>query len=183
MNLDTLSSGIQKRKLKKRVGRGMGSGHGKTGSRGHKGQYASAGANMPGPIFTGGQTPIHRTFPKRGFSNATWAKDYAVVNVGDLEILDVGTTVDMVALKASRLVVGTFDGVRILGDGDLTKKLAVSANHFSATAKAKIEALGGTATVIPKPKRPVRNKMGQGKRDQVRKAAEAKSKAKAAEAK
>jgi len=177
MDLSTLTESVQKRKLKKRVGRGMGSGHGKTASRGHKGQYASAGANLPGPIFIGGQTPIHRTFPKRGFSNATWQKDYAVVNVGDLDILPDGMIVDMAALKASRLVVGTFDGVRILGDGELTKKFTVSANHFSATAKAKIEAKGGTATVLEKPKRPVRNKMGQGKKDQRRKAMAAKSKA------
>ena len=177
MDLSNISDGLQKRKLKKRVGRGIGSGHGKTASRGHKGQYASAGAGMPGALFVGGQTPLHRRFPKRGFSNATWQKDYAIVNVGDLEIFDAGATVDMAALNEKRLVVGTFDGVRILGDGELTKKLSVTADHFTKSAKAKVEALGGSCTVVPLPKKPVRNKMGQGKRSIVRKEAEAKSKA------
>ena len=170
MDLTNLSKGVQKRKLKKRVGRGIGSGHGKTSSRGHKGQYASAGANMPGSLFTGGQTPIHRRFPKRGFSNATWQKDYAIVNVGDLNVFADGTHVDMAALKEVRLVVGTFDGVRILGDGELTAKLSVKADHFTKTAKAQIEGKGGSVEVIPPPKKPVRNKMGQGNRAVKKKA-------------
>jgi large subunit ribosomal protein L15 len=173
MDLTNLSSGLQKRKLKKRVGRGIGSGHGKTGTRGHKGQYASAGANMPGSIFTGGQTPIHRTFPKRGFSNATWAKEYAIVNVGDLEAFDAGTVVDAAALKAQRIVNGSWDGLRVLGTGELTKKLTVRAEHFSASARQKIEAAGGTVDLIPAPKRPVRNKMGQGKNSPKKKTGDA----------
>ena len=160
MNLTTVSEGIQTLRLKKRVGRGTGSGHGKTATRGHKGQYASAGAGLPGPLFTGGQTPIHRRFPKRGFSNAPFAKDYAIVNVADLDQFDAGAVVDMATLKALRLVVGTFDGVRILGDGEVTKKLTVTADHFTKSAKAKLEAVGGTCTVIPPAKKPVRNKMG-----------------------
>lgn len=163
MDLSSVSQGVAKRKLKKRVGRGVGSGHGKTSSRGHKGQYASAGAGLPGALFTGGQTALHRRLPKRGFSNGTFRKDAIIVNVGDLDRFADGTTVDMAALKAERLVVGTFDELRILGEGELTKKLTVSAHHFSASAKAKIEAKGGTAAVIPGPKPPVRNKMGQGK--------------------
>ncbi|MGL4420122.1 MAG: 50S ribosomal protein L15 [Gemmataceae bacterium] len=159
MDLNSVSAGVQKRKLKKRVGRGVGSGHGKTSSRGHKGQYASAGANLPGALFTGGQTPMHRRLPKRGFTNGRFAKDFAIVNVGDLDIFEAGTTVDLAALKEQRLVVGTFDGIRILGDGELTKKLNVSGHHFTKTAKEKIEALGGTATLIAAPKPPVRNKM------------------------
>jgi large subunit ribosomal protein L15 len=159
MDLTNLSTGVKKRKLKKRVGRGIGSGHGKTASRGHKGQYSSAGANLPGALFTGGQTPIHRRLPKRGFTNGMFQKEFAVVNVGDLDRFDDGTTVDAAALKAARLVVGTFDGIRILGDGELTKKLSVTADHFTGTAKAKIEAKGGTATLIPAPKKPVKNKM------------------------
>lgn len=174
MDLTNLSQGVQKRKLKKRVGRGIGSGHGKTASRGAKGQYASAGAGLPGALFTGGQTPIHRRFPKRGFSNATWQKDYIVVNVGDLQKLPAGSTVDMAALKEARIVVGTFDGVRILGNGELTHKLTVKADHFSKSAKEKIEKAGGTCDLIPPPKKPVRNKMGQGKRSQRKKQAEAK---------
>lgn len=176
MDLTTVSEGIAKHKLKKRVGRGIGSGHGKTSSRGHKGQYASAGAGLPSSTFGGGQTPIHRRFPKRGFSNATFAKDYAIVNVAALEIFDAGATVDMASLKEKRLVVGTFDGVRILGEGELTKKLLVSADHFTATAKTKIEAKGGTTTWIPKAKKPVKNKMGSKKKARDAAFAEAKAK-------
>lgn len=161
MDLNAVHAGISKRKLKKRVGRGIGSGHGKTGSRGMKGQYSSAGANMPGTTFTGGQTPIHRRFPKRGFSNATWSKTFAIVNVGDLDAFDAGGTVDLTALREKRIVNGTsWDGLRVLANGDVTKKLNVKAEHFSASAKAKIEAAGGTATVIPAPKKPTKNKMG-----------------------
>ena len=163
MDLTNLSTGVEKRRKKKRVGRGPGSGHGKTASRGHKGQYASAGAEMPGQLFVGGQTPLHRRFPKRGFSNATWAKEWAIVNVGDLDKFDAGATVDAAALKARRIVTGTWDGLRVLGNGDVKKKLTVKAEHFSGSAKQKIEAAGGTCEVIPGPKKPVRNKMGQGK--------------------
>jgi large subunit ribosomal protein L15 len=169
MDLTTLSKGVQKRKLKKRVGRGVGSGHGKTSSRGHKGQYASAGAGLPGALFTGGQTALHRRLPKRGFSNGMFQKDIAIVNVGDLERYPDGATVDMAALKTERLVVGTFDSLRILGEGDLGKKLTVKAHHFSASAKAKIEAKGGVAEVVPGPKKPVRAKMGQGKNSKKKK--------------
>ena len=165
MDLTTLSDGLHKRKLKKRVGRGVGSGHGKTGSRGHKGQFASAGSAKPNPLFVGGQTMLHRRIPKRGFSNATFAKDWAIVNVRDLdEQFEPGEAIDMLTLKAKRLVVGTFDGVRVLGEGDVTKKLTVKANHFTKSAREKIEALGGTCELIAPPKKPVRNKMGQGNR-------------------
>ena len=164
MDLTTVSQGVQKRKLKKRVGRGIGSGHGKTAARGHKGQYASAGAEMPGQLFVGGQTPLHRRFPKRGFSNATWAKVYAEVNVGDLEKFDTNATVDLAALKGKRIVNGTWDGLRVLGNGELTKKLTIRADHVTAGARKKIEAAGGTLDLIAPPKKPVRNKMGQGKR-------------------
>jgi large subunit ribosomal protein L15 len=160
MDLNSLSDGVSKRKLKKRVGRGIGSGHGKTASRGHKGQYASAGANLPGSTFIGGTSPLHRRLPKRGFTNGMFQKEFAVVNVGDLDAkFDDGSAVDMPAVKKSRLVVGSFDGLRVLGEGDVTKKLTVTANHFSASAKQKIEAKGGTCNVIEPRKKPVRNKM------------------------
>ena len=159
MDLTTVSTGIQKRKLKRRVGRGIGSGQGKTGGLGMKGQYASAGARLPGGLFEGGQMPLYRRLPKRGFSNAAFQKDYAVVNVSDLNVFDAGTLVDLAALKAKRLVVGTFDGIRVLGDGDLAKKLTVKADHFSKSAKEKIEKAGGAIDLIPPPKKPVRNKM------------------------
>jgi large subunit ribosomal protein L15 len=164
MDLTQLSTGVTKRRGKKRVGRGIGSGTGKTSTRGVKGQYASAGANMPGQLFIGGQTPMHRRFPKRGFSNATWASEFVIINVGDLDVFDAGAVVDMAALKARRLVTGTFDGLRVLGNGTLTKKLTVKADHFSKSARAQIEGHGGTCELIPPPKPPLRSKMGQGKR-------------------
>ncbi len=170
MDLTNLSDGIQKRKLKKRVGRGIGSGHGKTGSRGHKGQYASAGSGKPGVLFVGGQTPLHRRFPKRGFSNARFALVCAIINVGDLNAFDDGATVDMAALKERRLVTGTWDGLRVLGNGELAKKLTVVGDHFTASARTQIEGKGGTCTLIPPAKKPVRNKMGQGKRTLAKKA-------------
>jgi large subunit ribosomal protein L15 len=164
MNLTSVSHGVAKRKLKRRVGRGIGSGQGKTSGLGHKGQYASAGARLPSGLFEGGQMPLYRRLPKRGFSNATWQKDYAIVNVGDLEGFDANSTVDMAALKSKRLVVGAFDGVRILGDGDLTKKLTVQADHFSKSAEEKIKKAGGTCELVPKRKKPARNKMGSKKK-------------------
>ena len=159
MDLTELSQGVHKRRPKKRVGRGIGSGHGKTSTRGHKGQYASAGAGKPGPLFTGGQTPIHRRLPKRGFTNGMFRKEYAEVNVGDLNVYNDGDTVDVAALKAKRLVVGTYDGVRVLGEGELTKRLTVRADHFTKSAREKITTRGGTADLIPPPKKPVKNKM------------------------
>ena len=170
MDLTEVARGVHKRKLKKRVGRGIGSGHGKTGSRGAKGQYASAGANLPGSLFTGGQTPIHRVFPKRGFSNARFAKEYAEVNVGDLEKLPNRSTVDLAALKAAGIINGVWDGLRVLGNGELTKTLYVKADHVTAGAKKKIEFTGGTFEVLPGAKKPVRNKMGQGKRTEKKRA-------------
>ena len=159
MDLSTVHQGINKRKRKKRVGRGPGSGHGKTSSRGAKGQWASAGAKKPIAMFEGGQMQLFRRMPKRGFSNATWARTYLVVNVGDLSVFNDGDTVDQAALAAKRLANGSADGVRILGTGELTKKLTVKAHHFSKSAEEKIKAKGGTAEVIPGPKKPVRNKM------------------------
>lgn len=167
MDLSTVCApGVQKRRLKRRVGRGIGSGHGKTCGLGHKGQYASAGARLPSGLFEGGQMPLFRRWPKRGFSHATWDKTAVVVNVGDLEAFDANSTVDVAALKGRRLVVGTFDHLRILGEGadKLTKKLTVRADHFSAAAKAAIEKAGGTCDLIPAPKKPVRNKMGSKKK-------------------
>jgi large subunit ribosomal protein L15 len=160
MDLSTVHQGVNKRKRKKRVGRGVGSGHGKTASRGSKGQYASAGAGHPSWTFEGGQMPLFRRIPKRGFSNATWARTFHVVNVGDLDkAFEAGATVDAAALDNVGLAKGEADGVRILGTGALTKKLTIRAHHFSKSAAEKITALGGTMEVIPGPKKPVRNKM------------------------
>jgi large subunit ribosomal protein L15 len=160
MDLSKVHEGVHKHKKKKRVGRGVGSGHGKTGSRGAKGQYASAGAKMFSPLFEGGQMQLFRRIPKRGFSHATWDKHYLVVNVGDLEAaFQDGATVDQAALRTVGLAKGPADGVRILGTGELTRKLTVRAHHFSKAAAEKIAARGGTAEVIPPPKKPKRNKM------------------------
>jgi large subunit ribosomal protein L15 len=160
MDLSTVHQGIQRRKRKKRVGRGPGSGHGKTAARGSKGQYASAGAKFASELFEGGQMPLFRRIPKRGFSHATWDRTYHVVNVGDLDkAFSEGDTVDVAALRQAGLANGARDGVRILGDGDLNKRLVVKAHHFSKSASAKITAKGGTAELIPPPKKPKRNKM------------------------
>jgi large subunit ribosomal protein L15 len=159
MDLNQVSTGVEKRKLKRRVGRGIGSGQGKTAGLGMKGQYSSAGARLPGGLFEGGQMPLYRRFPKRGFNNARFQKDHAVVNVGDLDVFDAGTVVDLVALKGKRLLPSSCEGVRILGDGELALNLTIKADHFSKSAKEKIEKAGGTATLIPPPKKPVRNKM------------------------
>jgi large subunit ribosomal protein L15 len=160
MDLNSVHQGIAKRKGKKRVARGIGSGHGKTGGRGSKGQYASAGAKLFSSLFEGGQMPLFRRSPKRGFSQGTWGKSYLVVNVGDIDAaFSAGDKVDLAALKSKGLAKGPTDGVRILGTGEVTKKLDVTANHFSKSALEKIQSKGGSANVIAPPKKPVRNKM------------------------
>ena len=164
MDLTNVSTGVAKRKLKRRVGRGIGSGQGKTAGLGHKGQYASAGARLPTGLFEGGQMPLFRRIPKRGFSHASWDKQYHVINVGDLDAaFNDGETVDAEAVNKIGLRRGPAAGLRILGDGELTKKLTVRAHHFSKSALEKIQAKGGTAEVLPGPKKPVRNKMKQKK--------------------
>jgi large subunit ribosomal protein L15 len=160
MDLSNVHQGVHKLKRKKRVGRGVGSGHGKTATRGSKGQWASAGAKKPTALFEGGQMQLFRRIPKRGFSNATWAHTFHVVNVGDLDkTFNDGDTVDAEALRKAGLAKGPADGVRVLGQGEVTKRLQVRAHHFSKSAQEKITAKGGTAEVIPPPKKPKRNKM------------------------
>ena len=160
MDLSTVHVGVHKLKRKKRVGRGIGSGHGKTSTRGAKGQWASAGAKKPTGLFEGGQMQLFRRIPKRGFSHATWDRVFHVVNVGDLDAaFKDGDAIDPEALKKVGLAKGPADGVRILGTGEVTKRLVVKAHHFSQSAREKITAKGGTAEVIPPPKKPVKNKM------------------------
>jgi large subunit ribosomal protein L15 len=160
MDLSTVHHGITRRPRKKRVGRGPGSGHGKTSSRGSKGQYASAGAKKPCFTFEGGQMPLFRRIPKRGFSHETWDRKYHVVNIGDLDKhFKDGDTVDAEALKKVGLAKGPSDGVRVLGTGELAIKLTVKVHHVSKSADEKIKAKGGTTEIIPLPKKPVRNKM------------------------
>jgi large subunit ribosomal protein L15 len=160
MDLSTVHQGITRRPRKKRVGRGPGSGHGKTASRGSKGQYSQAGAKCPSWTFEGGQMPLFRRIPKRGFSQATWAKKYHVVNVGDLDrAFNDGDTVNAETLNKVGLAKGPADGVRVLGTGELSKRLTVKAHHFSKSADEKIKAKGGTTELVAPPKKPLRNKM------------------------
>lgn len=129
-----------------RKGRGPGSGNGKTAGKGHKGQNARSGGGVR-PGFEGGQFPIYRQHPKRGFKNH-FAKDYVIVNVADLERFVEGTEVDLDVLMAARIVRKKGDGLKVLGNGELAKKLTVKAAVFSAAAKHKIEAAGGKAEEV-----------------------------------
>lgn len=146
MELSNLKPKKGARHAKKRLGRGPGSGHGKTAGRGEKGQKSRSGYSGKRG-FEGGQMPLHRRIPKRGFTNI-FKKDYAVVNVSDLERFDTGATIDEATLRSAGLVKGAHDGVKILGDGELTKKLTVSATKFSKSAKEIIEKAGGTCQEI-----------------------------------
>ncbi|MEW6045710.1 MAG: 50S ribosomal protein L15 [Bacillota bacterium] len=139
------------RRPPKRVGRGIGSGHGKTATKGHKGQLARSGGGK-GPGFEGGQTPLHRRLPKaRRFTNAPFRKEFAVVNVEDLaRAFEPGSTVTPEALLERRLVRELKDGVKVLGNGEVDRALAVRAHRFSKQAIEKIQAAGGTVEVISK---------------------------------
>ena len=128
-----------------RRGRGHGSGNGKTAGKGHKGQKARSGAPRPG--FEGGQMPLYSRIPKRGFTNRN-TMEIVAINVSALECFDNGATVDVNALVEAGIIKNPRDGVKILGNGELTKKLDVKVDAFSASAKEKIEALGGTAEVM-----------------------------------
>jgi len=127
---------------RKRVGRGPGSGHGKTSGKGHKGQKARAGG-VKGAAFEGGQLPLQRRLPKRGFTNAPFAHEWRIINVGLLGRLPAGTAVTAATLVAGRLLQGGSDPLKVLGNGDLEVSLHVSAHAFSAAARRKIEAAGG----------------------------------------
>ena len=146
MKLYELSPAAGSVKDVKRIGRGHGSGNGKTAGKGHKGQNARSGGGVR-PGFEGGQMPMTRRIPKRGFNNI-FATKYSVVNVSDLDQFVDGTVVDADLLKASGLIKKTNDGVKILGNGELTKNLTVKAAAFSASAKKKSENAGGKAEVM-----------------------------------
>ena len=155
MNLHDVNQGIHKNKKRKRVGRGPGSGHGKTSGRGHKGQGAQRGWTSS-PIFAGGQTSLLRRIPKRGFTNR-WAQIVAIINVGDLEgCFAGGEAVSLESLRAKGLLKSRCDELKILGDGELTKKLKVTAHRFSRTAQEKIQAAGGEAIELPAKAKPVK---------------------------
>ena len=129
-----------------RKGRGPGSGNGKTAGKGHKGQNARSGGGVR-PGFEGGQIPLYRKLPKRGFHNK-FATNYAIVNVSALNVFEDGAVVTTEALLEKKIIRKTLDGLKVLGNGELTKKLTVQANVFSATAKEKIEAAGGKTEVV-----------------------------------
>ena len=148
MNVHDVNRGIKKHKKLKRVGRGPGSGHGKTSGRGHKGQGQLAGWTSH-PAFEGGQFPASRRIPKRGFNNR-WALVVKAVNVGELnQVFSSGDEVTLDSLRQHDLAGGRFDVLKILGNGELTKKLKISAHRFSQSALEKIQKAGGEAVVLP----------------------------------
>src|SRR5512137_1087214 len=146
MRLEELKPSQGARKKSKRVGRGHGSGTGKTAGKGHKGQKARSGGSIKAG-FEGGQMPLQRRLPKRGF-NPLSRKEYALVNLRDLELFEAGSVVDIEALGKAGLVGQLKDGIKVLGDGDLSKALTVKAHKFSQSAQEKIVAAGGTVEVL-----------------------------------
>ena len=146
MKLHELSPALGSVKERKRIGRGHGSGNGKTAGKGHKGQKARAGRGMR-IGFEGGQMPLQRRIPKRGFVNI-FGKEYTIVNLSSLDVFKSGTVVDAEKLIKAGIIKDVMDGVKILGNGDIKKKLTVKATAFSESAKQKIEAAGGKTEVI-----------------------------------
>jgi len=147
MKLHTLYANEGATTTRKRVGRGTSSGHGKTSGKGHKGQNARSGGGVR-PVFEGGQLPLFRRLPQRGFKNALFKTEYAVINLSDLNKFEDGAVVTPELLKEMGLVKKQLDGIKVLGNGKLDKKLVVKASKFSATAREAIEKLGGKAEVI-----------------------------------
>src|SRR5687767_6814488 len=147
MNISDVNRGIKKNKNRKRIGRGIGSGHGKTAGRGHKGAGSRNGTSTR-ITFTGGNMPLVQRIPKRGFNNR-WALKVAVVNLGQIdEAFEKGEEVNVETLKAKNVARGRFDVLKILGDGELKKKLKISAHRFSESAKEKIEKAGGEMVLL-----------------------------------
>jgi len=146
MDLSNLKPALGSTKNRKRLGRGPGSGNGKTAGKGHKGQNARSGGGVKAG-FEGGQMPLQRRLPKRGFTSLN-KKDYVLVNLRDLELFEAGSVVDLESLGKAGLINQVGDGVKILADGDFSKALTVKAHKFSKSAIAKIEAAGGKAEVI-----------------------------------
>ena len=147
MKLHELSPAEGSVKSAWRKGRGAGSGNGKTAGKGHKGQNARSGGGVR-PGFEGGQLPLYRKLPKRGFNNKNFAKNYACINVDVLNRFNDGDTVNLAALVDARIFRKPFDGLKVLGNGELTKKLTVEAKVFTGSAKEKIEAAGGKTEVV-----------------------------------
>ena len=147
MKLHELEKNIGATQKRKIVGRGRGSGLGKTSGKGHKGQNARSGGGVRA-VFEGGQTPLYRRLPKRGFNNARYATVYAVINVSDLNRFENGTVVSPALLREVGLVKNQLDGIKVLGNGELTKKLTIQAHKFSKTAVEKIEKSGSKIEVM-----------------------------------
>lgn len=147
MKLHSMYANPGSTKERKRVGRGSGSGLGKTSGKGHKGQNARSGGGVR-PGFEGGQLPLYRRLPKRGFSNAKFKVEYAVINLSDLNKFENDSVITPELLKEMGIVKNQLDGIKVLGNGTLEKKLTVKANKFSARALEQIEKLGGKAEVI-----------------------------------
>ena len=147
MKLHELEKNIGATQAKKRVGRGPGSGLGKTSGRGQKGQKARSGGSI-NPVFEGGQLPLYRRIPKRGFKNAKFRTVYATINVEDLNVFEDGTVVTPALLKDTGLLKKQLDGVKVLGNGKLEKKITIQANKFSTSALEKIKEAGSKAEVI-----------------------------------
>ena len=147
MKLNELQRNIGATHAKKRVGRGSGSGLGKTSGRGQKGQKARSGGSI-NPVFEGGQLPLYRRIPKRGFSNHMFKTTYAVINLDELNVFEDNTVVTPALLKDTGLVKKQYDGVKVLGNGKLEKKLTIQANKFSTSALEKIKEAGSKAEVI-----------------------------------
>ncbi len=146
MEMNSLKPAIGSTKNRKRIGRGTGSGHGKTATKGHKGQKARSGGSVK-PGFEGGQMPMQRRLPKRGF-NPLSRKAYSVVNLGQLDVFEAGSCVDIEAMLKSGIISRVQDGVKVLATGELSKAITVKAHKFSATAREKIVSAGGTAEEI-----------------------------------
>jgi large subunit ribosomal protein L15 len=142
MELNTLKPALGSTKKRKRIGRGPGSGHGKTSTKGHKGQKARSGGSIKAG-FEGGQMPLQRRLPKRGFTPLTRV-EYSVVNLRQLDVFETGSTVDAASLVAKGLIKCSLDSVKILGNGDITKALKITATKFSQSARDKIAAAGGS---------------------------------------
>lgn len=147
MKLNELKSNPGSRKEAYRVGRGLGSGNGKTAGKGHKGQNARSGGGVP-IGFEGGQLPVYRRVPKRGFSNFSSKVVYSTINVGDLEVFEDGATISLESLLECGMIKKGLSGLKVLGSGSLTKKLTVKAKAFSKSAKEAIEKVGGVAEVL-----------------------------------
>ena len=147
MKLNTMHPAVGATQERKRIGRGIGSGNGKTAGKGHKGQNARSGGGVR-PGFEGGQLPLFRRLPKRGFSNAKFKTVYATINLSDLNKFEDGAVVTPELLKEMGLVKNQLDGIKVLGNGTLERKLTVRAHKFSATAQAEIERLGGKIEVM-----------------------------------